>query len=180
MNSNARERLVASFSQYLACRSAGVARLVIADGYQAINNAFSAVLNERGITPSRTHQQKLAGFIDEFEPHLQAANIDRDQLRSFLHAWYEVRYSHKEASPTDALKYLRLTAECLRTIWKFFAGIEGVSPDEIEESLYVAVLGGKQTSFAADMDYLERHWAEVMKDAVNASPPDEFTSTLGA
>jgi hypothetical protein len=179
MQKPALEHLTASFSQYLVCRSAGVARLVIDDGYQAIDNAFSAVLIQKGIDPSFNHRYKLDRFCKEFAPQLQAASIDPDQLKAFLKAWKEVRYAHDEVAADDALKYLRLASDCLQAIWAFFAGIDGVTSDEIEECLYVAVLGGKETSFANDMEYLHRVWSDAIDRSANSGPPDRLTASLG-
>lgn len=104
---------------------AGTARQAIADGYSAVDAAFSALLLDRGVDPPKNHNSKLvrvrslfANLLDGYtEPLKNGARIVEgvawDDVVAFYRQWLQARYEKFEATPLMAR---RRVAEAQRVL----------------------------------------------------------------
>jgi hypothetical protein len=99
-------------TQFVAHASyAGTARQAIADGYSAVDAAFSALLLNGEVDPPRNHKAKLdrvrsrfANLLDGYTEPLKngariVGGIAWDDVEEFYRQWLQARYEKFEATP---------------------------------------------------------------------------------
>ena len=143
MKPEVKERLIVGLIQYLNARASGSTRFAIADGYLAIDNYFSATLLDSGINPPKNHKHKLKLMFKDHIALLQRAEVSQEDLEEFYNNWQRVRYSNFIPSPKEALNFLRLSYRIIHTIIEEFAHKDGKSYEELEEELYMEIMGSK-------------------------------------
>ena len=143
MKPEVKERLIVGLIQYLNARASGSTRFAIADGYLAIDNYFSATLLDSGIDPPKNHKHKLKLMFKDHIALLQRAEVSQEDLEEFYNNWQRVRYSNFIPSPKEALNFLRLSYRIIHTIIEEFAHKDGKSYEELEEELYMEIMGSK-------------------------------------
>jgi hypothetical protein len=163
MKPEVKDRLVTGLSQYLNARSAGSSRFAVSDSYLAMDNYFSAILIESGIEPTKNHKHKLELVLSNYSTLFDKAGITKDSLQLFYDFWQKVRYSSTIPSPNETLNFLNLAYHIISIITEEMAKRDGKSANELEEELYIEVLGSRWSSFDEECSYIHEMWQQELE-----------------
>jgi len=160
LKSEVKDRLITGLAQYLSAQSAGSSKFAVADSYLAIDNYFTAVLLTKEIDPTKNHQEKLKLMWKHFENVFKKAKVDKTDLQKFYQCWQDVRYSSTIPTPHETLIYLRISNRIINGITSQIATTTAISADELEEQIYIEVLGGRWSSFEEECSHIHEAWQQ--------------------
>ena len=158
MKPEVKDRLITGLAQYLSAQSAGSSRSAVTDGYLAIDNYFSAILLDGGISPSWNHKKKLDLIFLHFWNLIGKAEITQSDLEKYYKCWQKVRYSSVIPTPKETLNFIRLSYRVISVIIKEIACRYDKSVEDLEEELYVEILGSRWSSFEEECNYIHEMW----------------------
>ena len=160
MKAEVKDRLITGLHQFLNAQSAGSSRFVVADGYLAIDNYFTALLLEEDIDPTYNHKKKLDLIKENFNNLLEKNNISKEDLLNFYNYWQEVRYSSATITPNETLQFIRLCNRFISSVIKYMASKYNKTYEKLEEELYSEALGSRWLSFEKECSYIHDKWQE--------------------
>lgn len=147
MNPVVFEHLVLCQSYSRAAWASGSGRDAVANGYTAVDIAFSALVEDHGLPTQRNHKAKLETVGRIFPGLFPAANTSAADVETFYRLWLDVRYKTTTVTPLEGLKYLRLSDHIIDAIINELATRAGDDVADVLEQLQVAVLGGTDPKF---------------------------------
>lgn len=147
MNPSVFEHLLLCQSYSRAAWASGSGRDAVANGYTAVDIAFSALVEDHGLPTQRNHKAKLDTVGRIFPGLFTAAHTSAVDVETFYRLWLDVRYKVTTVTPQEGLNYLRLADRVIDAIVIELAARSGDLVDEVVEQLQVAVLGSTDPKF---------------------------------
>ncbi|MGQ4834533.1 MAG: hypothetical protein ACP6IS_11650 [Candidatus Asgardarchaeia archaeon] len=164
MKKDTRESLLVGFYYYLAAQAAESTKAMISDGYQALDNFFSALLIElRNINPPKNHKVKLNIVLNEFGDLFKNKSIEEDTLKQFYYSWLNVRYTSKIPTTKEAINFLRVMHKVFDTILEEISKHNGMKKDELENLLYEEQLSGRWTAIDEEIAMIHEAWQSELE-----------------
>lgn len=146
MDLNVMDQLVLSEIYARAAWASGTVRGAIADGYSAVDIAFSALLLSRDISPSHNHKGKLDQVVSASPGIFQNASTTQGDVEDFYKKWLAVRYDNASTvTSKEAVDYLRLSSNLISAIVAAIACRYGEDPIDVESRIYENIFA---TSFS--------------------------------
>lgn len=125
-----------------AAWASGSGRDAVANGYTAVDIAFSALVEDHGLPTQRNHKAKLETVGDIFPALFTTAQTSAADVETFYQLWLDVRYTTTSVTPLKGVNYLRLSDRIIDAIIDELATRAGEAVTDVLEQLQVAVLGG--------------------------------------
>lgn len=131
----------------------GTPRQAIADGYSAVDAAFTALLRNAGIKQPRNHKHKLDLVRSTFPTVFDAATIqhgnavthipgtDWESLEDFYNEWLASRYDHFEMSAAVASSRVREALNVVGAAIRWVAAEAGLPTEELEAQVSTRAYG---------------------------------------
>lgn len=164
LDTQVEDRLLTSLSQFLAAQSAGTTRFVIADAYLSVDNLFSAILILRNKKPSTNHKVKLQEAWKELETELKEEGVTLDEVEKFRDMWNSIRYSSQiTPSTSDAIRLRNIARLVRHIVISEVAAKVGQSEEEVEDGLYVKLLGARFTIVDDAVSEVHEAWQQHLE-----------------
>ena len=158
MNPEVEKKLIKGLEQLIACDSAGVGRSVVADGYSAIDNHFSALILSQGMNNPFNHRKKLGVALNLLGTALRKLGIKQAELTEFYELWQKSRYSMEPVSPSDSYKYRMITNKVCGIVVEDIAKRQDSAPEAIEQLVYEKLLGTRWQKYQDAVSHIHEVW----------------------
>jgi hypothetical protein len=152
----------------------GTARQAVADGYSAVDAAFTALLRNAGLKQPRNHKHKLDLVRETFPNVFDAVTIengsavthipgtDWDSLEAFYREWLASRYERFEMGAAVSSSRVREALNVVGAAIRYIAADTGISSEELEARVSTHAYGFDFSEVSASVgDAHERLFAEA-------------------
>ena len=152
----------------------GTARQAIADGYSAVDAAFTALLRNAGLKQPRNHKNKLDLVRSTFPNVFDTATIqhgnavthipgtDWESLKAFYNEWLTSRYDDFEMSAAVASGRVREALNVVGAAIRYIAANAGIPTEELEAEVSTKAYGFDFSEVSASVgDAHDRLFAEA-------------------
>ncbi|MFA0658154.1 hypothetical protein AB4619_03350 [Vibrio splendidus] len=163
MNPDVEVKLIKGLEQLIAAGSAGIGRSVVADGYSAVDNYFSALLISKNLDNPFNHRKKLGIALNLIGSDLKAAGIKQQKIIDFYDVWQKTRYSMEPISPSDSFKYRNLADTLCSIVSAQIAKSEGICVEDLSEKIYTSLLGGRWQAYQESLSHIHEHWQSQLE-----------------